>query len=66
MMRIYKDGRELHYIVQHPGAALKTWDTESPTSPQRNEAASESRPPDCPNFFSMAVTKSEGVIPSLD
>lgn len=53
-------------MVQHPGAALKTCEAESPTSAQRNETGSESRLACCPNFFSNAVTKSEGVIPSLD
>ena len=53
-------------MVEHPGTGLKACETESPRSSQRNKAASSSEFPRCPNFFSRAVMKSEGVIPSLD
>jgi hypothetical protein len=53
-------------MVQHPDTAIKACGTEAPTSSQHNEAASASRLPCCPKFFSSTVTKSEGVIPSAD
>lgn len=52
------------YMVQHPGALLKTCDTATPTSFQNVKFLwSPVIPFGCPNSLRRPLTKFEGVIP---
>lgn len=64
-----RKGTTADYIVQQPGALLKTWETTCPMSFQRIKLWASSRlllgPPSCPKSLRRQLTKSEGVTPSL-